>query len=475
MSDQETVERLRTQGLDVETVGSILGDVGHGERTTPAPFVPARLEASPPLPEPGIYFGMSDEEYHALPALSNTGIKKLAASPMIFWASTPWLSEQKRQKVEEAKQAEEKAHHVFGKAYHCRIMEGADAYARRFAIRLDPANFPDALVSTDQIKAAIGTFTETVAVKPKGRGKADFAAQLAALDPTHPALVGGVDDLKTAIATFTEEAAVQPVRKVPDTLPDGTEYMRDAVKADWIAQLLALDPEAEIFASLEAEHERQHEGKTFLYPDQHAELEIAALMIERDPGLHRAFQGGHAEVVLIWYCERTGVPMKARVDYLKIRGMVDLKSIANQRERSIKNAIRFEIAAYKYNMQPAVYFEGADAVRQLVRDHGLDVVFHADQPSVEEAAARCEFARKWASHRLPDDWLWVFQQKGAAPITRGVYFPRGSVLMVTNDIVTAAKKLFREYGEAFGTDPWLDVKPAYTIADEEIPTSATEI
>jgi hypothetical protein len=86
------------------------------------------------------------------------------------------------------------------------------------------------------------------------------------------------------------------------------------------------------------------------------------------PEVRHAFRDGYPEVVLIWHCPKTGVPMKARVDYLKLKAIVDLKSIANQRERSLENAIRFEIASYNYNVQPAVYSEGVEAVRKLVRE-----------------------------------------------------------------------------------------------------------
>jgi hypothetical protein len=38
------------------------------------------------------------------------------------------------------------------------------------------------------------------------------------------------------------------------------------------------------------------------------------------PKFSTLFKGGYAEVTLmIWHCEKTGVPMKARVDYLKIK------------------------------------------------------------------------------------------------------------------------------------------------------------
>lgn len=488
MSDQDTVERLRQQGAQVETVGNILGEQMGEERAAPMRFEPAGLEGTPPLPPPGIYFGMDDTTYHALPALNTSGIKRLIASPMIYWAGTPWLSERKRKQVEEAQAGGEKEHFVFGKAYHCRIMEGVSAYALRYAVELDPDDFPDVLFSTTQIQAAISRFTAPQPVKP-AKDKAGMIDQLIKLDDhafadadvtlfAHGEKVT-VDGLKARISRFTEDAPVKPVRKVEDFMPDaGESYMRDAVKADWIKQLLALDPEAQIFDVLAAQHRAAHPGKVFLSADQHAELEIAARMVEHDPELHKAFRGGHAEVTLIWYCPKTGVPMKCRVDYLKLKAMVDLKSIANQRERSIENAIRFEIAQWKYNLQPAVYFEGAQVVRQLVREFGEAVIHHCDiDVNAEQtiADARDAWCHKWAAHRDPDEWLWVFQQKGPAPITRGVWFPRGTTLMISQEMVMAAKKRFIEYSREFGTDPWLDVKPSYIIADEEIPQSATEI
>jgi hypothetical protein len=47
--------------------------------------------------------------------------------------------------------------------------------------------------------------------------------------------------------------------------------------------------------------------------------------------------------------------------------------------------------------------------------------------------------------------------------------------MLTNDIVRREKKRFRQFSETFGCDPWLDVRPIYDLADEDVPASATEI
>ncbi len=436
----DEIERLRAQGhKDLTTVGEVID--GPKQATPSARFEPARLPDTPPVPAPGIYFGMSDEDYHAIPALSNSGIKKLSASPMIFWASTPWLSEKKR--LQQAEASDDKAHQIFGRAYHCRLMEGASVFALRFAIELKPSDCPGCLESTDQIKAAIGRFQTA-------------------------------DTRKTA--KDGDMVPVKPVSKVDAEMPDGSTYQRSAVKADWIAQLLELDPDAPVFAAMQAEHAASHKGKTFLSADQHMELEIAAAMVERDPEIKGAFRDGHAEVVLIWYCSTTGVPMKAKVDYLKLGEMIDLKSIANQRELSIENCIRFAIASYKYNIQPIVYFEGAEEVRKLIRQSKGGCVYQCDAPEGLVGGELVSWAIDWAKQQAPDEWTWVFQQKGDAPITRGVRFPRGGVVDEdTRYMVDRAKKLFLRFSEVFGTAPWLDTAPIYTISDEDVPRSATEL
>lgn len=412
----------------METVAECIGDTPRKEEPVGL-FYPAVLPETPELPAPGIYFGMSEEDYHALPALSSHGIRKLAASPMLFWAQTPWVSELGRKRhVERLAKAEEKQHLVVGKAYHCRIMEGREAFDRRFAIELSEEECADALAHTDQIKAAIA-----------GAGE-------------------------------------KPVVKVPDQLPDnGGEYMRAAKKADWIAQLLEIDPAAKILDVMQEQHRAAHQGKGFISREAFEQIEIAAKMIEADPEIRHAFRDGYPEVVLIWTCPRTGVPMKMRADYLKLRAVVDLKSIGNQRERSLEQAIRWEIASYHYNIQPSVYAEGIEIVRRMVKERGGEVIHCSESMGVEAGCEAGVWAKKWAQ-QSDLEWLWVFQQKGDAPVTRGVFYPlAGSTRMVTDEIVRQQKRRFRKFSETFGTDPWVDVHPIYDLADEDLPASATEI
>jgi len=394
-------------------------------------FTPKTIEGTPVLPPPGIYFGMDEETYHALPALSSHGARNIAASPMLYWARTPFVSElaAKRKKELDAK---ERIHNTIGKAYHCRIMEGIDAFNARFAVELTEEECEDALESTDQIKQAIN------------------------------------------------EAGYKPSAKVPDFMPGSTEtYMRAAKKDDWIRQLLDINPEAKILAEINRLHREEHFGKAFISAEAYDQIEIAAKMIEADPEVRHAFTGGHAEVVLIWFCPRTGVPCKARVDYLKPKACVDLKTVANQRGASIERAIALEVASYKYQIQPSFYVEGVEQVRKLVREGGATISLHLGGGSYMFGDTVHQELRDWTlswARQEECEWLWVFQQKGDAPITRGVFYPlRGSTRSVTDQQVLKQKERFRQFSETYGTDPWLDVKPIYDMADEDLPPWATEI
>lgn len=417
----------------METIDDILtaADRARGiEPATPkvaAAFTPAMLPQTPPLPADGIYFGMPEEAYHALPALSASGIKDLCASPMLYWARSAWLSEKRRtEEAERLARPDERMFRTIGKAYHCRILEGAEEYAKRFARELGAEECKDALESTDQIKAAIAH---------------------------HKA---------------------KPVSKVPDELPDGSPYERAAKKDDWIAQLLAIDPQARVLTELRRLHAQANAGKSFIPFDAHEQIEIAAAMIEGDEELRHAVKGGYPEVTLIWHCAETGVPMKARVDRLKLKAAVDLKSFENKYGRAVEHAIRYAIASYNYNIQPSVYVEGIQVCRKL--DARPVVCGHEQTPPWDEPRKSVEaWVAKWASETDEPEWWWLFQSKGIAPVSRLVQYPlQGVTRKITDEIVRQAKLRFRHFSETFGLDPWVDRRSPYTIDDEAIPPSATE-
>lgn len=420
--------------MDFETVGEIIENRKRDVALAPLlRFDPPRREDTPPVPAPGIYFGMTDEQYFSLPCLSTSGIKKLAASPMMFWADS-WMNP-KKERID-------KGHFFVGHAYHCRLLEGREAFYQRYVPEIDRDAYPHAIEKTDEIKDAISK----IALPP----------ELITEKSTHH----------------------KPVTKVEEDDGQGGKRQRPAVKADHVAQLLAINPDAPIWDNIVARYIAEANGRKMIPMSLIEEIEIAAKMIESDPEVEPIARGGYAEVVLVWHCATTGVPMKCKVDKLKVRRMVDLKTFANANDRSVDNAIHQAIANNKYGLQPTVYFEGDAAVRKLVRLSGGEAIhiLGAENYPPEYHEEIEAWALKWASHIEPCEWSWIFQMKGSAPITRAIDFSRSSATkMIFDDVIRTAKLRFVENATTFGTDPWLDLAPRRILADEDLPVYATEI
>lgn len=353
----------------------------------------AEPEVARPLELPGfhegVWFGMPEADYHAVPALSNSGIKNLLVSPMDFWARS-WLNPDKED--EPSPQME------LGKAYDKRIVEGRHAFARAYAPALVKEDAKFALVTMDDIREAM-----------KDRG-----------------LKGG----KT--------------------------------KADCIAILNEADPGLPIWDILESDHAAEHAGKTLLHPDVIARIEIAAAMIEKHPELSKCFTGGQPQVSVFWYDRETGVPMKARYDYLKPRAIIDLKTFSNPLMKPVDRAVATAMASGKYHVQMAVYLEGAAQSPRLIA--GGEVNGEVSDEFLNAVAA------------VPDKrFLFVFQQTGVAPVARGYELPRGLVYDCGVMAMRAAQIRFRECFAAFGSDPWIDTQGITAFDDAGFPAYMTEI
>ena len=96
----------------------------------------------------GIYFDMPEDEYHALPMLSASGMKNLLISPTDFYYRS-WMN------VERDTEQEETDAMIIGRAYHKRILEGKEAFYRLYAAALDRADYPSALITTADLRTAL--------------------------------------------------------------------------------------------------------------------------------------------------------------------------------------------------------------------------------------------------------------------------------------------------------------------------------
>lgn len=133
-----------------------------------------------PSLDPGIYFGLPEDTYHALPYLSASGVKNLLVSPMDFWARS-WMNPEREDEDTEAK--------TLGRAYHKRILEGSAAFYASYAAKFS-CDDPNAIRTADQIKDALRALGEPVSFKTKDEG----ISRLLAADP----LAVIYDDLKAA-------------------------------------------------------------------------------------------------------------------------------------------------------------------------------------------------------------------------------------------------------------------------------------
>jgi hypothetical protein len=111
---------------------------------------------------PGL-LNVTNEEHHAIRALSNSGMRDLAVSPLRYWYR--WINPA-------PKREEESPAMSMGSALHCAVLE-PDAFDARYACELDPSDWPVCLDTVSDIR---GWITDKGG-KPKGTLKADLIRQ----------------------------------------------------------------------------------------------------------------------------------------------------------------------------------------------------------------------------------------------------------------------------------------------------------
>jgi hypothetical protein len=198
-------------------------------------------------------------------------------------------------------------------------------------------------------------------------------------------------------------------------------------------------------------------GKLPVGIDDWARIEIAGALVKANGHLAEAFVDGIPEVSIFWVAN--GIPKKCRIDYLKPRASVDLKTIANEQELPFPQACRNQIARYDYPTQAEHYREGRLALAQLVAD-GATYGDH-DVKTLFRIAQTKAFA-----------WVWVFLQKSSAPLTWGATLSPGNPLLKYSREarLDLAEAKWRHCMEQFGPNvPWIEPQPLAELSLEEMP------
>lgn len=311
--------------------------------TPPKRDYPAHVPA--PL-QPGVYFGLDELVYHNDPALGSSDMKRLAVSPCDFWYCSKFNP---LWEPEEATDAQK-----IGSAAHVAVLEGMEAFKRRYACVFHPGNIKE--------------------------GKAE----------------------------------------------------RFAV---------------------------EQSGRTWLRQKDYQRIMLIAAIARNDPEYGKAFTGGVASEVSIFWTDVNGIRKKARIDYLKTYASVDYKTTENTFEVPFRDCCIRAFARYRYDAQWVHYHEAREHLADYVRN-GLVFGTVPDTAALEHAAE----AKEWAT-------VFVFSQKSDAPLVHGMTFSPGNGMYdyAKTSIIDRANANWLEYGERFGFGemPWLTSEPLreYTMDD----------
>lgn len=201
--------------------------------------------------------------------------------------------------------------------------------------------------------------------------------------------------------------------------------------------------------------------ETVIDGDDFDRIMTSGQLIAKNPDLAAAFEGGVPEVSVFWeqpLDDGFVVRCKARFDYLKIRGVGDLKSIRNYMGRPFSEACARSIVEYRYDMQAAHYLEGRAEVARMVAD-GL--VFGDHDPAWLKRAADC---RTFA-------FQWVFFQAEGAPITWSRSLSPGNpILDIAERDRHKALLTYREFKRSFSDgEMWLLQEPVTELDINDLP------
>lgn len=157
---------------------------------------------------------------------------------------------------------------------------------------------------------------------------------------------------------------------------------------------------------------RTNEAKEWrdTHQDYARKSEVEQLNAMRD-AMPPIFQGGSAQVPLLWTDLATGVECRALPDYIAGRRMIDLKTTDDASERSFAYSVR----KYGYDIQAAMYLDGSEA-NGIEIDEFIFVVQEKDAPyavaqyklseeTIEEARMKYRDALiTYREAKLSDEW-----------------------------------------------------------------------
>lgn len=116
-------------------------------------------------------------------------------------------------------------------------------------------------------------------------------------------------------------------------------------------------------AAKEARDAAYDAGQIPLLPREHDQVQAMARAVREHPLAGPLFTAGQPEVSLFWTDEQTGVPLRARLDWLKhpVPGRPLIIGDLKTTELAYPGKLPSTVDEYRYHIQAAVYLDGAAA------------------------------------------------------------------------------------------------------------------
>lgn len=349
----------------------------------------------------GIHFDMSEEEYHAVPRFSASGVKRMLISPLDFYMSS-WMNPERKERTSPAL--------ALGKAYHKLILEGEEAFDAAYSVEPNRADYEGILACGDDYKAFLKEHGE----KQSGTN-AELIARIRAVDADVP--------IWTLI-----------LREFNDDLGDRLSLSL----SDW------------------------------------AQIQRARFIICNMPSAKKAFGNGAPEVSIFW-TQKDGIKMKARLDYMQAKTVLDVKSFANIMEKDVVSAVTSAIGRHRYDVQAVIYVDGIESVKKLYAEKG-DAIVSGEPPA--------HLSRHWLAGAMDAPthrFFFVFLQTGDVPNLIIREFRRAELYggggMTMNAYWTNAAAAYRNSCEKYrrcmveyGPDvPWVTDYGIRSFVDQDFP------
>ena len=187
-------------------------------------------------------------------------------------------------------------------------------------------------------------------------------------------------------------------------------------------------------------------------------VHVGGAMIAQNPALAQAFSNGASEVSIFW--EQDGVRKKCRIDYLKQKANVDLKSVDSRGYENVSfdRMCKRAVSKDQLYVQATHYLDGRDHFiehLQTGRIYGGD---HLKQEWLEAVA----------DHPEPD-FVFVFYQKRPPHQAKAFAIRHSDKLYGygRSEIAMAMANL-EKFSEQFGDEAWVNTDPVEYLAEEDV-------